>query len=316
MSEEVEQVSNTEVVNTSTESSAAEVTPPTDERGGTKVEAQAVSSWTPNYKYKVKDKELEFDEDIRPLITKKEQEDKLRDLYSRAYGLDEVKADRQSLKEKNAEISQKYEGITKSLKTLGEFVKKRDYRTFFESLEIPKEQIIQFALDELKYLELPEEEQQRIEAERDMQARLAQYEEQTTTLQQQQAQLVAQQVNRELSYELERPEVAQMIQAFDTRVGKPGAFREEVLKRGAYYEAIHKQSPPTKQVIDEVMQLVGNQMGGIESAHAAVNSPGTAAKKPVIPSFSGASGASPTRKVPTSVEDLRKMRAAMVAQQG
>jgi hypothetical protein len=152
-----------------------------------------------------------------------------------------------------------------------------------------------------------------------MQARLEQYEQQNMTLQQRQEQFVADQVRRELSFELAKPEIAQFVQSFDERVGKPGAFHQEVLKRGAYYEAVHKTTPPAQQVVQEVAQLIGFQMAGgnpaVQQQTNVAATPAPATKKPVIPSFNGSGSTSPTRKVVTSTADLRKLRQSMQAQE-
>lgn len=334
MSEEAAQTGTETVVDssTTTESSASTAAAASDATAaksagsaaddgtaGIKDASVAVPAWQPNYKFTVKDKELEFDEWVRPVIKDKDTEEKLRDLYSKAHGLEEVKADRQTLKEKYAQIEERSSKIDQSLKVLGDYVKAGDYRSFFEALRIPKEQVIQYAVNELKYLELPQEERNRIEQERAMKAQLAQYEEQTMTLQEQHDRLVAQQVGMELSSEMARPEVAQIISSFDTRVGKPGAFHEEVLKRGAYYEAVHKTSPPAKQLVDEVVRLAGLQMAQdgnpaiTQQQVAPTGTPATAGKKPVIPNFNGSGSASPTRKVVSSIADLKKIREDLVA---
>ena len=43
--------------------------------------AASEPAYAPNYKFKVKDKELEFDDFVRGAVTSKEHEAKLRDLY-------------------------------------------------------------------------------------------------------------------------------------------------------------------------------------------------------------------------------------------
>jgi hypothetical protein len=122
-----------------------------------------------------------------------------------------------------------------------------------------------------------------------------------------------QQAQFELGQELAAPTVASVITAYDTRAGKPGAFRAEVIRRGQYYEAVHKISPPARQLVEEVLSLVGTQQAQSGPLDSPQDMPSQAMsnqqQKPIIPSFSGGGSKSPTsRKVPSSIDDLRKMR--------
>ena len=273
-------------------------------------QAQATPEWKPSYKFKVKDTEHEFDEWVRPVVKDKETEEKLRDLYSKAYGIEEVKADRQSLKEKYSELETKSQHIDSSLKQLGDYIRKGNFDKFFEEIQLPKEKVLQYALNELKIMQLPEAERAQIEADKAREAQFEQIQNQNLTLQQQHEKFVVEQVKRDISFELAKPEVSQVALSFDERVGKPGAFQQEVLKRGAYYESVHKTTPPAQQVVQEVLQLVGFQMANGNSAintQAAAATPAPAAKKPVIPSFNGSGSTSPTRKVVQSIADIRAL---------
>lgn len=279
--------------------------------GGTEAQQQAEQAYTPNFKFKVKDKELEFDDFIKPIVKTKDLEAKMREMYEKAHGLDEVKTARDSFKKQYEEWQGKYNQVETSLKTLGDYVKKGDFRSFFSALNIPKDQIIRYAVEELKYQELPADQRAQIDAQREQQLAYEQANVQNQTLQQQMAQLVQQQATFELNQELAKPEVSTAISAYDARAGKPGAFRAEVIRRGQYYEAVHKISPPASQLVSEVLSLVGVQaqaQQGTQAASQDTSSPtGSPQQKPVISSFSGG-GKSPVKKMPTSIDDLRAMR--------
>lgn len=268
--------------------------------------------YTPNFKFKVKDKELEFDDFIKPLVKTKDLETKLRDIYEKAHGLDEVKSSRESFKQQAEEYKTKFSTMEQSLQTLGTYVKKGDFRTFFQALNIPKEQIINYAIQELKYQELPPEQRAAIDMQREQEQALMQATYQNQTLQQQMANLARQQAEFEVSQALAAPEVSSVAQAFDARVGTPGAFRAEVVRRGQYYETVHKISPPASQLVQEILNFVGVPAQTQQGSQApSQEMPGPAIsnqQKPVISSFSGGGAKSPTRKVPTSVDDLRKLR--------
>lgn len=280
--------------------------------GGTQKEQQATPAWSPNFKFKVKDKELEFDDIYKGLIKTKDHEAKIREMHEKAFGIDEVKSARDTFKTQVEEWKGKYTQVETSLKTLGEYVKKGDFRTFFHALNIPKDQIIKYAIEELKYQELPAEQRAQIDAQREQQFAYEQANVQNQTLQQQMAQLVQQQTAFELNQELAKPDIVSAITAYDSRLGKPGSFKAEVIRRGQYYEAVHKISPPASQLVSEVLNLVGVQAQAQQGTQAASQDSSSQTglpqqQKPVISNFSGG-GKSPVKKVPSSIDDLRKMR--------
>ena len=269
-------------------------------------------AWTPSYEFTVKDKKLQMDDLFKPLIKSKDVEAKLKDLYEKAYGLDEVKTSRETFKERATTAETKYQQTEQNLKMLGDVVKKQDFNTFFEVLNIPKQQILNYAIQELKFLELPAEQQAAIETQRQQEQQYQYAQQQNQTLQQQMQSMVVQQAQQELNFETSKPEIQNIAQSFDARVGRQGAFMSEVIKRGQYYEAVHKTSPPAQQLVQEVLQFVGmtaqDPQGQANSQ--AIPSQGVVqnSQKPVIPAFNGSVSKSPVRKAPTSIQDLREMR--------
>jgi hypothetical protein len=314
--------------------SAGEKTPgagnPPPAGGGTQADASAagdsaaLSDWKPNFKFKVKDKELEFDDTLKGLIKSKDLETKMRELHEKAYGLDDVKAGRDTLKTQLAEKSQQFEQVSTSLKALGSLVQRKDYDSFFQALKIPKQEIINYAIQELKYAELPADQKAAIDQQRRQQQELFQVQNQNQTYQQQLAELTVKQTNFEMDQAISSPEVKAIADSFDARVGKPGAFKLEMIKRGQFYENVHQVSPPASQLAAELISLIGSQTPaqpgviqnsqGTQSQQAQVVQ--NQAQKPVIPSFAGGSSTKAvTKKVPTSVEDLRKLRQERLQQQ-
>ena len=269
-------------------------------------------AWTPNYEFTVKDKKHQIDELFKPLIKTKDVETKLKEIYEKAYGLDEVKSSRESFKEKATQFEQKNQLIEQNLKVLSDVARKQDFNTFFEVLNIPKEQILNYAIQELKFQQLPADQQAAIEAQRQREQAFESTQNQNQTLQQQMQTMMVQQARQEINFEISKPEIQNAVQAFDTHFGKPGSFMSEVIKRGQYYEAVHKTSPPAEQLVKEVMQFVGMMPSGpqAQSTLQAIPSPGVVSNqpKPVIPAFNGSVAKSPVRKAPSSLQDLRDMR--------
>lgn len=287
------------------------------------VTTPAIPAWAPNFEFTVKDKKHQFDDWIKETIKTKEQEAKVRELYEKAYGLDEVKADRQSLKAERDDYKTKFTNVEQSLQTLSSYVKKGDFRTFFDVLKIPKQAIINYAIEELKYQELPPEQRMAVDQQRQQQAEYEARMMENQTLQQQMQQMAIQQARTEMNFELAKPEVASVVQAFNARAGKADAFEQEIIRRGSYYEAVHKISPPVSQLVAEVISLIGGQAQASPQGQApSVTSPGQAQgqinsqaqqqQKPVIPNFQGASSAkSPAKRTISSIDDLRKARQSL-----
>lgn len=265
------------------------------------------AAYNPNFKFKVLDKELEFDELLRPLITNKEIEDKVRELYSKGHGIDHIKEQRQALQEKLGKLEPQYTSLNKGLDMLNSMVQKGDYFGFFNALKIPEEDILKYALSRVKYKELPPE--QRAEQDRayQEQQRLGYLENSNQQLlEMYQNQAVSQRSNELDSY-LSRADIGQVVQAFDARVGQPGAFRDEVIKRGQYYASVGGgKDISVEQAVNEVMHL----LGGAAQKAPSVNPATVAAQqaKPVIPNIKGR-GTSPTKQAIRSVKDLKKFAA-------
>lgn len=286
-----------------TEASQGEVT---KAEGAATAVASDTPAWNPNFKFKVKDKEMEFDEFLRGSIKDQDSEKKLRELYEKAYGLDEVKASRASFEQKYKEVDGKYNQIAQSLGTLGQYVQEKKYGDFFQSLNIPKQDIIDYVIEELRFQELPQEQRQAIEHQRQLEREFQIAQQHNQTMYQQMQQLVTQQARNELVAEMGKPEISQAIQMFDARLGKPGAFEQEVIRRGQYYEQVHQVSPPASQLVQEVLAFVGQPQAAPANQQAQIVK--TQAEKPVIPVMAGGSQKSPTQKVPTSIEDLKRLR--------
>lgn len=273
--------------------------------------AASIAKYTPNYAFKVKDKEHQFDDFIKASIRDADTEKKARELYEKAYGLDEVKAHRQKLQEELGLIQPKFKDVEQSLKALGGFVQKKDYRSFFEALQIPKDDVIRYAVEELKFREMPPEQKAELENRRLQEQQFAQIQEQNQTYAQQMQDLVMRQAEFELSNEISKPEISTLAQAYDARVGKPGAFKAEVIRRGAYYETVMQKNVPASELVKEIAMLMGGNPGAPNGTLSQGNAVAAQQPKPVIKSFQGSSGSSPVKKVFSSIDEIRKHRQNM-----
>lgn len=271
-------------------------------------------AWQPNYKFKAFKKEKEIDEWARPLIKDKESEDKVRELFEKAYGLDEVKNDRETIRTKLKETTEQFNQVQTGIKQLESLLEAKDYRKFFQALDIPKEDILRYAIEEVKYAELPPEQRAQIEAQRAEQERARQLEYENKSLQQRHAEAIAIHGETLITQELMRPEVAKFAQEFDTRMGTPGAFKLEVIKRGYAHEQLYKQALPPSQIVDELLRVYG--VAPTPQANGIGNKQPTQVKPPVIPVVNAGTGNSPVKKGVKDISDIQALYKQKMAEQG
>jgi hypothetical protein len=204
--------------------------------------------------------------------------------------------------------------VEKSLTHLSKYVQKKDYASFFESLQIPKEDIVKWTINELKYEQLPLEQKQAIEQQRNLARTQEQFETQQETHQRQMQEFAQQQ----LQFELSKPDVQTAMQTFDQRAGRPGAFQQEVINRGAYYEQVHGKTVPASLLVKELLAFVspsGQQAVPQVDPQGQQLTPSqgvqTQEAKPTIKVFQSGGNSSPVKKQVNSIDDLRKLRSEM-----
>lgn len=266
-------------------------------------------AYTPNLKYKVKGEEKEFPEWLKKQITDAEVEKQARDVFERADGLAEVKSDRERLVQENTAMREQWAPIVQNVQNVVGHLQKGDLDSFFESVNISEAQILKYALHRLQLRENPQQ-LQAYEQTRQMQLQNQQLQDQ---LQQSQAgyqDFAVQTRTMQLDAQLQRPEILTVAQAFDQRVGRPGAFRTEVVNRGAMYAGVGKDIS-AETAVSEVLQIIGgspqpagplaaNQGQIAPAGPAAANDP-----KPTFPVIRGKSGA-PVQKAFTSTDAIRQ----------
>lgn len=313
------------VAETSIENSGAEISTPE-----TSTQAEASSSdsshlnqstetaapvYAPNHKFKYFDPqqnkqiEKDFDEWIKGAVKDAKTEKEMRDLYEKAYGLEPVKASREKFKTEAEQLRSQMRDTHKSLNMLSQYVQTGDMHSFFDSLKIPEEKVLKYALERLQYRDMSPEQRAQYDNIRSTKTRAEFLEAQNQQYQQTLQETAQKARSSELDQKLSDPNVAQVIQAFDARLGQVGAFKQEVIKRGQYYWHAHKQDIPVEQAVQEVLQIAG----GMQPTPASISQPSPAAEpqvKPIIKNIQG-TGSSPAKKRPNSLEDLKKMRIAM-----
>ena len=288
--------------------------------------AEAKPSYTPNFKFKVLDKELEFEDWAKGLVKDGDTEKKVREFHEKAYGLESVKADRATLKAQLGEAATKLTEYETGINNLHAAKAKKDYDSFFEAWDIPKEDIIKYALEVVKREEDPNAKAQWENSRRAIQEQSAfeteqlcfdenavvlfqsAFETEQQRFHQSRVEFAVEKRLFELDYELSKPDNSVFIQAYEQGSGKPGSFKEFVQQIGASVFATSKRDIPASEAVQIAIGHLraANPMLGmkqeptVETAQKVVS----ASNKPVIPNIRG-SGGSPVRQAPKSIADLK-----------
>jgi predicted nucleic acid-binding Zn-ribbon protein len=276
----------------------------------------AQSEWTPNYKVKAYDNEYEIPENFRSYINQ-ENEKNFKEVFERSFAFDTIKQKYKDAHTKYQDVNGRYETVSKNLDKLSKYVQNNDFDSFFKSINIPEQTIQQWIYNKLQVQDLPQEQQQlytkNSEYQRQLLSMQEQYEEMQSKLGEfesyKQQQALQQRVS-ELDSAINSSEYKSIAEAYDARVGQPGAFKNEVILRAAAVANATGKDLSPAEAVQELAKLVawnsqnGGQVGGVAQK---------ANGRPTIPSVSG-KASSPVAPQVKSIEDLKKL--AKAAAQG
>lgn len=295
----------TQATDTAAAAGGTESPQPVETKGAVvPAKAGETPAYAPNFKFKVLDKEHEFDDWAKASVKDADTEKKVREIYEKAFGLDSVKQDRHTLKTELTEYKDRVTKTDTALGALSDFVKQKDYDSFFESLNISKTDILQYALKVVEREQMPPEQKAVYEEQRNLQQRARYYEQQNQQLMQSQQQFAVQQRGVELQNAISKPEVAGVAQAYDAGMGNSGAFRDYVVRIAQAHAAQGNDIPAEMAVTEAVRHLraVNPTLGVIANAVQAAEVGAPA--KPVIPNIQGR-GTSPVKSTIRSLDDLK-----------
>lgn len=270
--------------------------------------AQATQApvYTPDFKFKAYEKEYEVDELFRPLFKDKDTEAKIKALHSKAYAMESMKEKLEGTRKETdtykAEIAPKIQAYESFNKILAN----KDWDTFFNKLKVPDEEI--FAYVEKKLALMNASPDQKAEYERMQSLRQQAYvqEEQIRQYETAYQQQAVQARTMQLDTLMARPDVQKYATAWDEKMGSIGSFRQLVIDEAAAAFYATGQDWPAEQAINHVIQKFGKVVTAQQMAQAAAAGQPQATQPPVIPHVAGR-GTSPVKKVPKSLDDLRKM---------
>lgn len=264
------------------------------------------------FTYKVRDEEKSFDDWVKPYIKDEESYKNFQDLFTARDGIALAKQERDS-------IQQEYEQVKQSLQTVNHYVNKGDAESFIKALGLPEKMFIDYAINKIQYQEMTPEQRQVVDAQNRERSRLHQLELQNQSLQQQFETQQRNQRSAELDAGLNDPDILPLVQEFDARAGRPGAFRQAAIERGIFQYQVNGVDMSAKDVINDAISYLGltrsagapnqhNVQAGTRGQHPAT--------KPVIPNIQGRGTSPVTSRQVRSIEDIKRIRAEKLAAQG
>lgn len=276
--------------------------------------------YNPNFEYKVKGETREFDPRLRAAIKSPEDEDYIRDLVTKADGID-------SYKEKVTEYESKITEHEDMIAQLGQ--RKTDLETFYtnlisernngnlrgvtSSLGLSEDDILKYAVEIARERNLPAEERMRVQQQRQLeeqnqlaQAQMIQQQRQMQAqLQNTQSELQAQQVDAELK-ELRFAISNQHNDLANALKGNNLNLEEEVIATGRYLQS---QSDKTITVADALNATVAKYAPYVKTQQAVqqpTQPPAPVKRLDAIPTVAGGATV-PVSSQPKSLEDLQKI---------
>lgn len=274
-----------------------------------------VPAFTPNYKFKVMDKEHEMDEFVRGAIKDADSEKKLKELYEKAYGLDVIKPRFQGLRETHQTVLKENQGYKQSIEQLSSQYQRGDLDGFFKTLGVPEEKILQWIVDKANYQQLEPHQRQMVDAKTQAENQAYQLQQENQSLTQRQQNLEIQARAQTLQIALERPETSSFVQRFEEKAGKQGSFIQEVIAHGerTYYASGGKTDLSPEQAIKDVMERWSPFLGPESPKQAPFipanpgQQPQAAPKVATIPNISGRQSTAVSKTSPRSIEDLKAL---------
>lgn len=271
------------------------------------VTEKETAAYEANYKFNVKGEEHEIDDVLKPLITSKEVEDKIRRLHEQSFGIEKVEESRDYYKENLGQYKGALEKQTGAINTLSSYLDQGDLESFFKALDIPSKDVMQYALTQAQRQEWTPEQRMAYDQQWETKRRANVYQEQYNTNQSHIESLRQDQVVKDYTIELHNPEVQKFAEAYDQLRGSD-AFRNEVADLGTYHEKVHGNVLEVSHLVKAVMEKFGPLMQTSGQVATQATGPQTTAPRevPTIPN-TGPGGQAPAQKAIRSLEDLEKL---------
>lgn len=267
--------------------------------------------FTPNFKFKVKDKEYEIPQWARTAITTKEAEKEFVDLFTKAEGLEAVKVSReQAIQDKLAAESER-DNVKNYASEVLSYRDSKQWDKFYKHLKVSDRDIVEHALSIVERNNLPPEQK---ELYNQIQAKDSAYEEQEMRFQEMQKmwqQTAAHAKAVDLNSSLAKAENSRYAETYESVNGlQPGAFRQRVIDYGDRVYQLTGKDLSAEEAIEAVKSELGKgyfpQEKPQETTTTQTTLPVVNKELPVIPNIQG-KNISHIQKPITRVADLKRI---------
>lgn len=245
--------------------------------------------YKPTLTYKVLDEEKEFDKRLHDVVKDKETEKYIRDLYTRADGLD-------SYKKKYGEVEQQASMLVKGFEKIKSYRDAKDFGNLTKALGINNDDLINHVKTILERERLPEDRRAEIERLERLEEKNKLYEERLASLNDEVENSKVENDLAELKGLVQAPTTATVAQAM-----KKHGFdiMDEVIKDGQYEYSKTGKEPPIKDVVTRIV----NKYKHLSTAPT---------KKETLPTVKGGNSSAISKPI-SSLAELRKLADAHFA---
>lgn len=249
--------------------------------------------FVPDFSYEFDGKKREIDPFFRTIIKDEDSLKKVRDYIQRADASTKYR-------EKMTGYEKDWKPVVDNVNKLQQYFAKGEHDRVFEALGYDDETLFKYVKSKLDQAQMPQEQQQIIEAKRMAELEKERLLEENNSYREHASQELARVTDIELDMELAKPQYATLTEAYDKAYGD-GSFKTLVIDRGAYMVSQQGQHIRPGQLLSVVAKdfmpfLAGQQGNPIEQQ--------TQQKPKVIPNVGRGSG-SPARQAIRSLSDLK-----------
>lgn len=283
--------------------------------------AAQTPAYVPNYEYQFDGQKKQIDPMFHGLIKDAATEEKIRKMFQQSEAFprynEKVTNYEKRIKEELEPAAQQYKIIDTQLKQVGELYKKGattgELDDFFEALKISDDSLFKYVARKLNYQDLPEEQRRLYDENRQYKNRASQLESEVSANRDKAVAEVIQSRSFQLDQSLNQGEIKQTVDAVDTAMGAPGAFRQRVIEIGRL--AALDPVNPRDMTVDEAVKIALQGFSPFMKVQGSVATQTSGAAKPAVIKNVSGTAATPAKRVIRSLDDIRARQKELSSQQ-
>lgn len=283
--------------------------------------AAAVAAFKANIKFKAAGKEMDVPEMFRGLMTDAEKEKYVHTMLSKAHGIEMIQDKLKGTRAERDRAAHAYQEVMAPIQLAREAYQSNDLDTVFNTLQIDRNKVLQWAYKQVELSQMPPEQRQLHEGRLQAERRARDLERQSQEMGQQSLNSQSEQLSQMLDLVLERQDFAAIAQQFDTKRGKEGSFRDLVASMGEQEFSRSGKIITPMEAAKAAVELLGEKLGAPAVAASAAPAPAAnqaaapaAERKITLPNAGGSKAAAPAKSKIASLDDLRKLHQKMASQ--